>query len=323
MGLIPVLQSVSWHVRSVPRSLVLQTTAVILNWNGREVLKPCLQALCEASWAGGILVVDNGSADGSIDLVREEFPSVAVLENHSNLGYAEGNNRGIRHALENGADAVILLNNDVFVTESFMTPLVEALDRGASLAGPKILDSDRRDIVWSAGARVTYGKNVSTLRGHGLVDRGAWDHAEEVDYVPGAALLVHRRVFEEIGFLDPVYFCYMEDVDFCVRARAAGFRIRYEPSSVVYHRASSSTGGGYTARRKYMNAVNSIHFMRKHARWTQWLKFLVSDVATLPALFIWAGMRGRGRAAWAKGVGLWDGLRGVRITPAVLEKRFG
>jgi GT2 family glycosyltransferase len=98
------------------------------------------------------------------------------------------------------------------------------------MAGPKMLDARDPGVIWCAGADITFGRNISRLRGNGLRDRGQYDDAENVDYIPAAALLVRREVFERTGLLDERYFCYMEDVDFCLRAARDGFRIRYAPA---------------------------------------------------------------------------------------------
>ncbi|MEW6741200.1 MAG: glycosyltransferase family 2 protein [Planctomycetota bacterium] len=299
----------------------MHVVSVVLNWNGGETVLRCLEALRrEAPALHGLIVVDNGSQDRSPERIATRFPDVELLQNSSNLGYAEGNNRGIRRALERGADGVLLLNNDVFVTPNFLEPLERALrsSSGVGIAGPKMKDAAHPEVIWCAGGDVTFGRNVSRLRGHRMRDDGRFDQDCDVDYIPGATLLVARQVFERVGFFDPLYFCYMEDVDFCVRVKRAGFRIRYVADAVVLHQASLSTGGGYTAYRKYMNAVNSVHFMRRHGSPARWLHFLLADVATLPMALVSGMLRGRGGAALAKGRGLIDGFRGVRISASVV-----
>jgi GT2 family glycosyltransferase len=295
--------------------------AVILNWNGGLLLRRCLQALRLARpRPGRIYVADNGSEDGTPQLVRNEG-DMTLVENHGNLGFAGGNNRGIERALADGATAVLILNFDVVVNHDFLPPLLAALSEPeVGMAGPKMLDARDPGMIWCAGADITFGRNISRLRGNGLRDRGQYDTAENVDYIPAAALLVRREVFERTGLLDERYFCYMEDVDFCLRAARDGFRIRYTPQSVVYHRSSSATGGGYTPLRKYLNAVNSIAFMRRYGTPGRWLRFLASDVATLPLLVLSAAARGRTGIAWAKVCGIIDGFKGVQISAELVAR---
>ncbi|MBL8766852.1 MAG: glycosyltransferase family 2 protein [Planctomycetes bacterium] len=294
------------------------TVAVVLNWNGAEHTLRCVAALERSRpRAPAVVVVDNASDDDSVARIKAALPHVKLHVAASNLGYGGGINVGIRLALERGAERVLVLNNDVEVEPDCVAHLESALDADdrIGIVGPMVLLPGDERRIWAAGGEVTHRQNVSRLRGHGRVWNGCFRDDAPVDYVPGAALLVRRAVFERAGVFDESFFCYMEDVEFGQRAARAGFENRYVARAIAVHDASASTGGGYTAARKYMNAVNSVHFLRRHGSVRGWIGLVVFDVLAWPLAFVVAAARGRGGAAWAKLVGLKDGWLGRAVTP--------
>ena len=297
--------------------------AVVLNWNGGEMNLRCLEHLFAAGWPSlRVVFVDNGSTDGSGEAVRARWPGVEYLGLDRNHGFTGGNNRGIHRALEMGAEMVLLLNNDVQVDPGFLPPLVEALrEEGPGIAGPKMLEPSGK--LWSAGGRLAFHQNLTRLRGFGRADNGRYDRRERVDYIPACCLLVSREVFERVGLLDEDYFCYVEDVEFCMRARRAAFPVIYCPRSRVVHHFSHSTGGGYTPARKYMNALNSVRFLRTHGSLKSWIAFWIFDVAAWPLLLVLRLLQGRARGALAKGRGIVDGLAGRRVDPERVARYRG
>lgn len=293
--------------------------AVVLNWNGGDINFSCLDAVLDCGYPDlGIIFVDNGSSDGSGEAVKKRFPHIEHIFTNENLGFTGGNNRGIRRALERGAEMILILNNDVHVPRAFLDPLVETLQERPGVAGPKILDPEGR--IWCAGGSVAFHHNVTRLRGFGRKDDGAFDRAERVDYMPACCLLVSREVFETAGLLNEEYFCYLEDVEFCLRAAKAGFAVTYCPASSVVHRFSHSTGGGYTPARKYMNGLNSVRFLRSHGTLKSWLAFWVLDVLLLPPLLVLRLFQGEARGVLAKGRGILDGLMGRKVTSESLQR---
>lgn len=297
-----------------------RVAAVVLNWNGGEINRKCLDSLLACDYPNlAILFVDNGSTDGSLEDIRERYPQIETLVNEENLGFTGGNNRGIDHALDAGAEMVLLLNNDVVVPEGFLQPLVDELKReGHGIVGPKVLEPSGK--VWCAGGELAFHQNVSRLRGYGASDNGSFDRIEPVDYLPACCILISREVFERIGLLDEDYFCYLEDVEFCLRASRAGYPVTYFPDVKVCHYCSQSTGGGYSAARKYMNAVNSVRFLRKYGSLKGWLAFWLLDVFTLPFVYVYRLFRGQTRGAAAKFHGLLHGLAGRKISQESLDR---
>jgi len=295
--------------------------AVVVNWNGGAENVRCLDSLADQGAAvESVIFVNNVSTDGSLEFVTRRHPRAIVLRNDENLGYGGGNNRGIAAALERGADAVLIVNNDLTFERGCVAGLRAALESDASVGvvGPRVLVRGERTI-WAAGGTLTWRQNLTTLRGFGQRDGPEFASELDVDYLPGCAMLVRREVFETIGALDDSYFAYTEDVDFGVRARRAGFRSRCIGSVAAYHAPSTSTGGGYNPRRKYMMAVNSIWFLRRYAGRREWARFVLFDVCTLPLLLVDGVCRGFGKAALAKALGVFDGLRGKRITGATVR----
>jgi len=296
--------------------------AVVVNWNGGEQNAACLASLV----AGGvpadhIVFVDNASSDESLAEIRCGFPDVLTIANDRNLGFGEGANQGARHALDGGATCVLFANNDVTFPPDAPSALLEVLgeDSQIGIVGPRVLYARPPARVWCAGGMMTWRQNLSTLLGHGAPDAPRWRQRRPVDYIAGCAMLVRREVFESIGMLDPSYFAYMEDVDFCIRAGAAGFQVQSIGTVACYHEPSSATGGGYNPRRKYMQGVNSVHFLRRHGGRREWLRFTVFDVLSLPFLWILSLFRGRQRAVLAKGLGIFHGLRGAYVTADRLQ----
>lgn len=301
---------------------VERTFAVVVNWNGGDGNCDCLESLVRSGLAPDrIVFVDNASTDGSREAVTAAFTGLRVIENAANLGFGEGANQGARAALEAGAEAVFFVNNDVTLPSGTLVRLVEILgeqdQRG--VVGPRVLYADPPDRVWCAGGMLTWRQNLSTLRGHRQLDGPSWRANRPVDYIAGCAMLVRREVFERVGFFEAAYFAYMEDVEYCLRVREVGFGVFLAGEVACHHAPSSATGGGYSPRRKYMQGVNSIHFLRSHGGSVQWLRFVLFDVLTLPALLTTGLFSGRAKGAAAKALGIWHGLQGRRVVAPYLE----
>jgi GT2 family glycosyltransferase len=248
--------------------------AVVINWNGREVLEPCLRTLLASSYPNlSVLVVDNASTDGSAQFVRDEFPSVSVSEQSSNLGFAAGVNVGLKVALEEGADYVLLLNNDIELDGNAVSALVEAAlaHPESAFVGPLIYYADRPSIIWSAGGAVSFW--TGNIRHLGLREEDAGQYAEvrEVDYVTACAVLASAKAVSAIGLMDEGYYMYNEDTDWCIRAGDAGFSVLFAPSARIWHKVSMSSGGGLTPFKIYHRLRSTLRFFSLHARPYHWL----------------------------------------------------
>jgi GT2 family glycosyltransferase len=306
--------------------LPMRVFAVVANWNGGEENLECLASLlAQGLDEEEIVFVDNGSIDGSAELVLARHPRIVLLRNRTNLGFGEASNRGTEAALARGAEAVFFVNNDVVLPERTLARLVRAFEEhpGAGIVGPRVLYKAEPGRVWCAGGMLTWRQNLSTLLGHRQPDSERWRAVRQVDYVAGCSLLVRREVLAKVGLFDASYFAYMEDVDLCVRAKRAGFEVWSIGDAASLHNSSSSTGGGYNPRRKYMMGVNSIWFLKHHAGVTEWARFVVFDVLSLPLLWFLGLFQGTSNAVLAKALGIFDGLRGKRVTGANIEEGSG
>lgn len=299
--------------------------AVVVNWNGgAEDNRRCLASLeAQGLRRSRIVVVDNGSDDGSREVIDAEFPGLLRIDNAENLGFGEAANQGARLAVERGAAAVIFVNNDLRFPEDepVLSGLCGALDDDENLAavGPRVLHDDGSDRIWCAGGRLDYRQNLSTLLGFGEPDDPRWQRDADVDYIVGCAAMVRREVIESVGLFEASYFAYMEDVELGLRMRNAGWGVRTIGRLRAFHAPSSATGGGYGARRKWMQALNSVRFLKTHGKSIHWLRFMVFDVLTLPPLILVRAIRGDVRPGLAKARGLWDGILGRRVTARALE----
>jgi GT2 family glycosyltransferase len=301
--------------------------AVVLNWNGGDETLDCLRSL--RACTGVVprrLLVDNGSADGSVERAQAEDDQLEVLRLGSNLGYAAGNNHALRHALQQlGAEWVCLLNSDVVVAPDTFGQLLAGVhaaqeddERPVGAAGPCLLYRDRPEVVWACGGRIGPRLNVTQLLDHG--GRAHAGEPRDVDYVPGACLLVSRAACEKAGLLDEAYFCYLEDADWGVRMRAAGFRLVAVPRARAWHALSASTGGGYSAGRKYMTGVNSVRFLRQHGTAAGWAALFVFDLLLWPLALLRGLATGGTAGAVAKLRGVLAGLLGARVDASVAAR---
>jgi GT2 family glycosyltransferase len=278
-------------VSSEPPAAAPKVAVVVLAWNGKRLTMECLDSLQSLRYPNASLIlVDNASTDGTAPEAKTRYGGrVLVVENSENLGFSRGNNVGIRKALDEGADFVLLLNNDTVVDPDLVDRLVEVIagSERIGIVGPKIFYASPPDRIWFAGGRIFLARGVSKHIGIRERDTGRYDSVRDVDYVTGCALLARREVFEKIGYLDPVYPAYYEDADLCMRARRAGFRVVYAPAGKVWHKISASTGGELGRAKISRKLKSSAIFFRRYAAWYHWLTipfFAAADAARILAL---------------------------------------
>jgi GT2 family glycosyltransferase len=241
---------------------------IVLTWNQRDLTLDCLTSLTEMDYPSDcvqIIVVDNGSRDDTVATVRARFPQVTVLENGDNLGFAEGNNVGIRYALQGPAEYIMLLNNDTVVDKQMLTELLTVMKQcsDVGIVGPKILYFKPSDVIWSAGSRIDWHNGGCIRLQADEPDTRIKEQCLEVDFIPGCAILLRRQVIEQIGLLDPRFFIYYEETDWCVRAHRAGWRIVYVPTARLWHKVSAAMGTTSPATDYYMNR-NVLLFLAKN-----------------------------------------------------------
>ena len=228
-----------------------KTTCIVLNWNGWKDTIECLRALHLCTYPElSIVVVDNGSTDDSVSRICAAFPDVTLLKNKKNLGFAGGNNVGIRHALDQGAEYVWLLNNDTEpAPDALCVLVVKALtDAKIGAIGSICYYADE-----PATVQAWAGSRVNLWTGHSRLSTGPHeDHW--FDALNGASLLISRAAIEAVGLLDADFFLYWEDTEFCLRLRKGGWRIGAARDSRVLHKVNASTGGNKVLLDRYSTA---------------------------------------------------------------------
>ncbi len=264
---------------------------VVPNWNLKTDLIECLESLRRVSYAPHrIIVVDNGSTDGSAEMIPTDYPDVILIALPENWGYAAALNAGIVRALALGAVYVVALNNDTVVPFDTFSRLVSrmAQDPGISIVAPKILYYSHPDLIFSLGDRMYRWLPVPRGYGYKWKDSPSLARSMEFDYVTGCAMLIRASLFREIGLFDTGFFLFYEDGDFCRRARDRGGRIVCDGSTVIYHKASLSTGKDRTLTSR-IRACNRVRFYRRHRHGpSPFLTYLVLAVVALWRIITYA-----------------------------------
>lgn len=251
---------------------------IILNLNGCSVTADCLASLRKSRYTGFYtIIVDNGSNDESVATFRRDYPEVEVIATGENLGFTGGNNVGMQRALECGCSALLLLNNDTVLHEECLGAMMSALTSAPDIGAvtPKILFHDHPDRIWSAGGDISLWRGIAHHRGLRQAAQ-APQFAQPCDcsFATGCALCVKREVVDKIGLLDNDLFIYNEDTDYSLRITQAGYRIRYVPEAVLWHREGyDSRRASGQRRRLHLCTRNILAVHAKHRRWYHLLTF--------------------------------------------------
>ncbi|MFL5912709.1 MAG: glycosyltransferase family 2 protein [Gaiellaceae bacterium] len=263
------------------QSAVPHVAIVILAFNGREDTLRCLESVDALDWDDlSTIVVDNGSSDGVVEAVRDRFPHVQVICSEHNLGFAGGNNLGLRAAHDAGADYFLVLNNDTVVDPATVRELVAEAERrpDAGALCPLIYYMDPPGRIWYAGARFDPRKaHNGRHTGYREADEGQYDGVRETGRATGAAMMVPRATIDEVGYLDERLFLTVEDVEWSLRIRNAGFHILVVPDARVWHRVSVAAGGEHSPAIAYYAVRNTLAVSNWHAPLTG-LAALARDV---------------------------------------------
>lgn len=281
---------------------------IVLNWNNWPVTVECLESLRRVTYTNcRVLIVDNGSNDDSEKVLRSRFPDLELIQTGANLGYAGGNNAGMRRALELGADYLCLLNNDVVVEPDFLEPLVVAMeaDPRLGIVGGLQCRYDDRRIIQTSGAYFNFYTASVHNANVNEVDKGQCSQAKSTDFICGACLLARAQMARAIGLFDERFFLVAEDADWCLRGRRAGWGVEYVPGSKIYHK-ERATRDSQPHMNWYYTLRNLIWLVRRHGSWTQFLVFLALYFAYFcPKVIV--GRVVKGEAHLVK-----DVLRGIR-----------
>lgn len=246
-----------------------RVAVIVLNWNGLEDTLTCIEALREPSYSNVcIIVADNGSTDGSLDVFKKKYPDLLYVENGENLGYAEGNNRGLKQAISAGADYVLFLNNDVKLDPACIPRLVNLCESDPSIgiAGPRVYRGSSGNQIWF-DRTIWHPKRGSFEFPGSHETETTEDSLEPVDnaYIVGCALFARVSTLKQTGYFDPRFFLTWEDVDLAYRVRKQGGRVVLFPQARCWHKPSSSFHSGPTGPMyRYFYYRNRLLWIRKN-----------------------------------------------------------
>jgi len=273
----------------------------IINFNGTSNTLECLLSLDKMNSKNfkiSVVVIDNASKQKfKSQKSKVKSKEVKIIRSEKNLGFSGGQNMGIRYALENGADYVLILNNDTVVDRNLIEELLNAAqkDKNIGIVVPKIYfasgfefhkdrysQNDLGKVFWYAGGEMDWGNVIGYHRGVDEVDMGQYDQIEKTDFASGCCMLVKREVFEKVGSFDEKFFLYYEDSDLCERIRKAGYSIMYSPKAILWHKNAGSAGGSGSELQDYYITRNRLLFGIRYAPFRSELA-LVKESMTLLA----------------------------------------
>ncbi|MCX6594996.1 MAG: glycosyltransferase family 2 protein [Acidobacteria bacterium] len=277
----------------------LRISVVVVNWNRRELLRECLDSLSNQTvGAVDICVVDNGSTDGSVELIGESYPQVRLIRNRDNRGFCEANNQGIFTSV---GEFVALLNNDARAQPDWLEHLLAAFEQpDVGMAASKILVAERPHLIDKVG-HLIWPDGQNRGRGTGETDHGQYSQVEEVAWPDGCAAMYRKSMLDEIGGLDEDLFAYADDAELGLRARIAGWRCLYMPQAVVYHHRGATLGVASGRRLKLIERNRVLLAVKLFPLSLLWLNPFYYGLRVLAGA--WAAWRGEGEtkhyAGWS------------------------
>jgi len=218
-----------------------KVSIIILTWNGIKHVANCLESVFKSNYLNyEVIVVDNGSKDGTPEMISQRFPQVRLILNKKNLGFTGGNNQGVEQAK---GDIFFLLNDDTEIHPDLIKTLVEGLESSSDIGviGPKIYYMNEPDRIWFAGGKIDWIKSDSYHLGKNLTDKDlSNDSKKEVDFITGCALMIKREVVDKVGLFDNRFFTFYEDADLCQKVKKIGYKVIYLPFGGVWHIKSAT-----------------------------------------------------------------------------------
>lgn len=290
-------------------------SVVIPNWNGKKFLKGCLDSLLQSSYGQiEIVMVDNGSKDGSVEFLEENYPQVKLIKFEQNTGFSVAVNAGINNSR---GEFVALLNNDTTVDPLWITNMVAAMREHPEIGstGCKMLAYDDHKLLDGAGDGYRRGGLPGRI-GHREIDFGQFDQERYILGPCGGAALYRRSMLDDIGLFDSDYFAYLEDVDIGLRAQSAGYKCLYVPSAIMYHLGCGTTGSGYHPLVVRLSSQNNWNTIVKNIPLPLLLKFMPQIIYWQAFYFAVVIVRGGQIIPWLEGTG-----RALLLLPKMLKKR--
>ena len=264
-----------------------RVVSVILNTNRRDDTLACLQSLAHSSYTPHTSVVVNGAGtDGSFDAIQHAYPQTHILPLTNNRGYAGGNNVGLAWALDQGADWVLVLNEDTILAEDCVARLVAVgeSDPRIGIVGPMVYHFDEPTVIQTAGGMLG-GAWSALLIGNNQTDTGQFREPRPVEWISGCAMLIRRGLLEQVGQFDERFFIYWEEIDLCLRARQAGWRLVHVPQAKLWHKGITRAYRPKPAVTYYTTRNHFLLLQKNHAPLGVWLLVTTRTVRTL---FSWS-----------------------------------
>lgn len=282
--------------------------AVVLNYNGFNDSKECIKSLLASDAPLKIIIIDNHSTDDSYLKLKSLFPKLISIESEKNLGYAGGMNLGIKHAVSQNADYILLVNQDVIVSPDFLNPMLKAFsdDEKIGIVSSKVLYKSKKDIIYCAGGKISKVLCTGIAEYQGLKAAENANENREITLAEGCFLLIKKDVFDKAGFLNEKFFMYLEDVEFSERVRKH-FKIFYASNSVVYHESGAGKSWSrFTSLYNYYYTRNRLWFYSNKSFHEKLYVFLISGIicSAKSVIIILKSRRERVKSLKA----LWSGL---------------
>lgn len=256
------------------------TSIIILNWNGKKTTEECLNSLMpQLNKNFETILVDSASTDGSAKYLRRKFPKLKIIQSKKNLGYAGGNNLGVKNAKGN---YILILNNDVVLDKNFLKEIYKNKNK-ADILGVKNYYYDKKDILWSVGSKINSLTMRASLIGNKEKDSGQYDKNFSPPQIVGSAMLINKKVIDKIGFLNDDYFAYCEETEWQTRALNNGFTVSWIPAAKLWHKVGFSTGGARSPVSSYYLTRNRAYFIEKWAKykliaWSYWTVEVIARI---------------------------------------------
>lgn len=257
---------------------------ILVNYNGEKYNEECICSILKSTYDNyEIIIVDNASTDNSVKLLREKFDeNIKIIISNENLGFSGANNIGIKYALNNGFDYVMLLNNDTIIEKDMINIMINASE-GNKAVSPKIYYYDNKSLIWSAGGDINWKKGLPIQYGINSKDNYENNKKKNIQFATGCCILMPIEIIRKIGMMSEDYFLYYEDTDYCVRIIEEGFEIVYEPKAIMYHKVSASTGGEKSKMYWYYMVRNRLIFNNKFnkKKYIYYLYFIITTLVKI------------------------------------------
>lgn len=261
---------------------------IILNYKGLDDTIECVKSVKKIMYKNFLCaIVDNDSQDGSYEKLKEMFPEYKIIQFGENKGYAAGNNLGIKYALQEEAEYVCILNNDVIVKSDFLNVIIEYMEKNntVGIAGPKICEYFAPEVIQSTGARIDLYKGVVPALNVGIAEEKISDEIIQCDYVGGACLIVKSEVISKIGLIPECYFLFFEETEWCLKAKRCNYDVVCISKAKIFHKGSASINK-ISGLSEYYFSKNQVLFEKRNASKLQFIYFTFYLLLKLTYLII-------------------------------------